>query len=152
MVSKVLSLSRERVADTIRDMNWLPILCAGVAYWVLGFVWYSLLFGGIWGAEQIKHRREISEPVKGEFAGMLLATFVSNLVAAAGIAFLLRRTMIADLPHALKLGAGIAVAFDITTLTIVHVWERKPTKVWMIDASYHLVGCLVVAAILVSWP
>ena len=39
-------------------MNWLAILCAGVAYWVLGFVWYSLLFGGIWGAEQERHRRD----------------------------------------------------------------------------------------------
>jgi hypothetical protein len=132
-------------------MNWLAILCAGAAYWVLGFVWYSLLFGGIWGAEQVRHRGEGSAPAKREFVGMLLATFVSNLVASAGIAFLLRRTGIVDLPHALKLGAGLAVAFDITTLTIVHVWEHKPTKVWMIDASYHLIGCLIAAAILVSW-
>ena len=133
-------------------MNWIAILCAGVAYWVLGFVWYSLLFGGIWGAEQIKHRGAAgSDPKKGEFASMLLATFVSNLVASAAIAFLLRRTGIVDMPHALKLGASVAVGFCITTLTIVHVWERKSTKVWMIDASYHLAGCLVAAAILVSW-
>jgi fluoride ion exporter CrcB/FEX len=111
-----------------------------------------LLFGGIWGAEQIKHRGESgSDPKKSEFASMLLATFVSNLVASAAIAFLLQRTGIVDMPHALKLGAGVAVGFCITTLTIVHVWERKSTKVWMIDASYHLVGCLTAAAILVSW-
>ncbi len=133
-------------------MNWLAILCAGAAYWVLGFVWYSLLFGGIWGAEQIKHRRESdSSAAKGEFAGMMIATFLSNIVATTAIAFLLRRTGIVDLPHALKLGAGVAVGFSITTLTIVHVWERKSTKVWMIDASYHLIGCLIAAAILVSW-
>ena len=133
-------------------MNWLAILCAGAAYWVLGFIWYSLLFGGIWGAEQERHRREgCTPPAKREFIGMLLATFVSNLVASAAIAFLLRRTGIMDMPHALKLGAGVAVGFCITTLTIVHVWERKSTKVWMIDASYHLAGCLVAAAILVSW-
>jgi len=132
-------------------MIWLAILCAAAAYWVLGFVWYSLLFGGVWAAEQIRHRGERSGGAKGEFAGMMIATFVSNLVASAGIACLLRRMGIGDLFTALKLGAGLAVAFAITTLTIVHVWERKSTKVWMIDASYHLIGCLIAAAILVSW-
>ncbi len=133
-------------------MNWLAILCAGVAYWVLGFVWYSLLFGGIWGAEQQRHRgSEVCTPSKGEFAGKLVASFVSNLVASAAIAYLLHRTGTADLQHALKLGAGLAVGFSITTLTVVHVWEGKSTKVWMIDASYHLIGCMLAAAILVSW-
>jgi biotin transporter BioY len=134
-------------------MNWLAILCAGVAYLVLGFVWYSLLFGKIWAAEQVRHcGGEGAGPAKREFVGMLLANFISNLVASAAIAYLLHRTGTGDLPHALKLGAGLAVGFSITTLTVVHVWERKSTKVWMIDASYHLIGCLIAAAILVSWP
>jgi len=132
-------------------MKWLPILCAGAAYWFLGFVWYSLLFGGIWGAEQMRHRQNVAEPGKGELIGKLVATFVSNLVASAAIAYLLYRTRTADLQHALKLGAGLAIGFSITTLTVVHVWEGKSTKVWLIDASYHLIGCLVAAAILVSW-
>jgi hypothetical protein len=132
-------------------MNWVAILCAGAAYWVLGFVWYSLLFGGIWGAEQVRHRGEGSASAKREFVGMLLASFISNLVASAAIAYLLHRTGTVDLQHALKLGAGLAVGFSITTLTVVHVWEGKSTKVWMIDASYHLIGCLIAAAILVSW-
>ena len=133
-------------------MNWLAILCAGGAYWFLGFVWYSLLFGGIWGAEQTRHQREVCTPGKGEFVGKLVATFISNLVASAAIAYLLHRTGTVDLTHALKLGGGLAVGFSITTLTVVHVWEGKSTKVWMIDASFHLIGCLIAAAILVSWP
>jgi biotin transporter BioY len=134
-------------------MIWLPILCAGAAYFVLGFVWYSLLFGKIWAAEQLRHCGGAGTgPAKREFVGMLLANFVSNLVASAAIACLLRRMGIGDLPTALKLGAGLAAGFSITTLTIVHVWEKKSTKVWMIDASYHLIGCMIAAAILVSWP
>jgi Protein of unknown function (DUF1761) len=137
-------------------MNWLAILCAGVAYFFLGFVWYSLLFGKIWRAEQERHRGTEGStcvgPAKREFTGMLIANFVSNLVASAAIACLLPRMGIVDLPTALKLGAGLAAGFSITTLTIVHVWEGKSTKVWMIDASYHLLGCMAAAAILVSWP
>jgi Protein of unknown function (DUF1761) len=133
-------------------MNWLAILCAGAAYLVLGFVWYSLLFGKIWAAEQVRHcGGEGAGPAKREFVGMLIANFISNLVASAAIAYLLHRTGTVDLQHALKLGAGLAVGFSITTLTVVHVWEGKSTKVWMIDASYHLIGCMIAAAILVSW-
>jgi hypothetical protein len=137
-------------------MNWLAILCAGVAYFFLGFVWYSLLFGKIWAAEQERHRgvegSACPAPATREFVGMLIAQFVCNLVASAAIACLLRRMGIGDLPTALKLGAGLAAGFSITTLTIVHVWEQKSTKVWLIDASYHLLGCMSAAAILVSWP
>ncbi len=133
-------------------MNWLAILCAAAAYFFLGFVWYSLLFGKIWAAEQARHcGREGTAPAKREFAGMLIAQFVCNLVASAAIACLLRRMAIVDLPTALKLGAGLAAGFSITTLTIVHVWEQKSTKVWVIDAIYHLFGCMIAAAILVSW-
>jgi len=133
-------------------MNWLAILCAGAAYFFLGFVWYSLLFGKIWAAEQMRHcGGEGTGPGKREFASMLIANIISNLVASAAIACLIRRMGIVDLTTALKLGAGLAVGFSLTTLTIVHTWEKKSTKVWMIDASYHLLGCLIAAAILVSW-
>lgn len=133
-------------------MNWLAILGAAAAYFFLGFVWYSLLFGKIWAAEQMRHcGGEGTMPAKREFVGMLIAQFVCNLVASAAIACLLRRMAIVDLPTALKLGAGLAAGFSITTLTIVHVWEKKSTKVWLIDATYHLFGCMLAAMILVSW-
>ena len=133
-------------------MNWLAILCAAAAYFFVGFVWYSLLFGKIWAAEQLRHcGGDGAGPAKREFAGMLIANFVSNLVASAAIACLLQHMGIVDLRTAIELGAGLAAAFSVTTLTIVHVWEKKSTKVWMIDASYHLIGCMTAAAILVSW-
>ena len=134
-------------------MNWLAIFCAALAYFVLGAVWYSLLFGKIWGAEQERHCGGAggAGPAAREFAGMLIANLVCNLVASAAIAFFIWSMGIEDLGGAIKLGAGLAAGFSITTLTIVHVWEQKSTKVWLIDASYHLLGCILAAAILVSW-
>jgi hypothetical protein len=134
-------------------MNWLAIFGAALAYFVLGAVWYSLLFGKIWAAEQVRHcgGEGGTGPARREFAGMLVANLVCNLVASAAIAGLLRGMGITDLATAIKLGASLAAGFSITTLTIVHVWEKKSTKVWMIDASYHLIGCMMAAAILVSW-
>jgi Protein of unknown function (DUF1761) len=132
-------------------MNWLAILCAGVAFWVLGFVWYTLLFGKMWAAELAKYRGEQAAPSGGGMAGKMIATFLANVVTAVGVAYLLNRAGVTDLTHALKLAAYVAIGFPIMTLTVSKVWEGKPMTVWMIDASYYFIGCVMMAAILVCW-
>jgi len=32
------------------DMNWLAVFCAGLAYWLVGAIWYSVLFSKAWRA------------------------------------------------------------------------------------------------------
>ena len=56
-------------------MNWLAILCAGAAYWVLGYVWYSLLFGKVW--MPIKHGsgENVPPPAGREMGAKLFGTF-----------------------------------------------------------------------------
>jgi hypothetical protein len=131
-------------------LNWLAILCAGVAYWALGFVWYSLLFGKIWAAEQTRHRGA-PPSAGGPMGPKLISTFVSNLIAAAAMAYLFKRTGIADLNHALRLAAAVGIGFSGTVVTIISVWESKPTKIWFIDASFYFVGAILMAMILVNW-
>jgi hypothetical protein len=132
-------------------MNWLAILCAGVAFWVLGFVWYSLLFGKMWAAELQKYRGERAASPGGGMAGKLVITFIADLVMATGVAYLLRRAPVTDMTHALKMAAYVAIGFPIMALTIAKVWEDKPTMVWLIDASYYFLGIVMAAAILVCW-
>ena len=132
-------------------MNLLAIFCAGAACWVLAFVWYSLLFGKMWAAEQMRLRGNLPSP-GGGMAPQLISTFVSNLIAAAAMSYLFRRTAIADLGHALRLGAAVGIGFSGTALTITAVWEGKSTKVWLIDTGYYFVGALLMAVIFVSWP
>jgi hypothetical protein len=133
-------------------MNRLAILCAGAAYWALGFVWYSLLFGKIWSAAQTRYRGERPPPSGGEMAGKMIGTLISNLVAASAMAYLFRRAGITDMDHALRLGAAAGVGFSATALTMASIWESKPTIVWMVDVGYHVAGGLLLAIILVSWP
>ena len=132
-------------------LNWLAILCAGVAYWVLGFVWYSLLFGKMWAAALKEYRGERAAS-GGGMAGKMIVTFLANIVTATVLAYLLRHVAVTDMTHALKIGAYAAAGFSIMALTIAKVWEERPSKIWMIDASYHLIGCVIAAAILFLWP
>jgi hypothetical protein len=133
-------------------MNWLAIFCAGLAYWVLGYVWYSFLFGKMSAAELVRHRGERAAPTSGEMAGKMIGTFVCNLIAAGAMMYLFRRTGIADMNHALRLGATAGIGFSATALTMAYIWESKPTKLWFIDAGYNVAGCILMAIIFVSWP
>jgi hypothetical protein len=133
-------------------MNWLAILCAGAAYWVLGYVWYSLLFGKLWCAELVRHRGERPAPSGREMASKLASTFVSNLISAAAMAYVLKRTGIADMNHAIKLAAATGIGFAGTAVTMISIWESKSTTMWFIDVGYYFLGAILLATIFVCWP
>jgi hypothetical protein len=129
-------------------MNWIPIICAAAAYWIVGGIWYMALFGKMWAAGIEQHG------VKLERSGMpakMIGNFLCNLVAAVIMSRLIARTGITDLAHGLKLGAGVGLGFSATALTIQYLWESKPFKVWLIDASHNVVGCVVIGGILAVW-
>lgn len=129
-------------------MNWIPIFCAAVAYWVIGAIWYMALFGKIWAAGIQQHGVKLE---RGGMPAKMIGNFICNLVAAIIMARLVARTGVPDAVHGLKLGAGVGLGFSATALTIQYLWESKPFKVWLIDASHHFVGCMVVGVILAVW-
>ena len=82
----------------------------------------------------------------------LISTFVSTVIAATAMAYLIRRTGSVDLNHALKLAVATGLGFAGTAVTITCVWESKSTKLWFIDAGFYFVGAILLAVILISWP
>ena len=129
-------------------MNWIAVICAAAVYWIIGAIWYMALFGKVWAAGIQQHG------VKLQPSGMgpkMIGNFLCNLVAAAIMARLIARTGITELGYGLKLGAGVGLGFSATALTIQYLWESKPFKVWLVDASYHFVGCIALGGILAVW-
>ena len=68
------------------SFNWPAVLVAAVAYFALGAVWYSGLFGKRWVAY---HKINVEDPeMKKGVAGIMSASFVLMLVAVLCLAFL----------------------------------------------------------------
>lgn len=131
-------------------MNWLAILCAGAAYWVLGSLWYSFLFSKPWRAAIEQHGVKMTN--SGGMAMKLVLTFVCNLIAALVLGRLFHQLMVTDVVRGIKIGAAVGVGFAATALTINYVWQSPPKKLWAIDTGYHVVGCIIMGAILSAWP
>ena len=132
------------------EINWLAILVAAIAYFMLGAVWYSkALFGAKWAAVV---GLDMTDPNKSKgMAKMMTGTFVLILIACMGIAMLVARMDLSVLPSALKLGLITGICFATTAVSISFIYESRPTALYFIDCGYHLAGHLIAAIILVLW-
>jgi hypothetical protein len=130
-------------------MNWLAVLCAGAAYWVLGALWYSKLFSKPWVQAIEQHG------IKLQPSGMamkLIVTFIANLIAAIVLGRLFHQLHVVEVLRGIKIGAAVGIGFSATALTMNYVWQSPPPKLWAIDTSFHIVGCILMGAILSAWP
>jgi hypothetical protein len=138
-------------------INYLAVLVATIATFIVGFVWYTPLFGKAWGKEMGFDMSR--KPTSGELTkGMLL-----NLVGNFFMAYVFAHNNAAwsfvpgmgEMPLAGKIAnAGIFtwLGFYLPQDFNKVAWGGKSWKLFFIDTGYHLVMLLVAATILMMWP
>lgn len=82
----------------------------------------------------------------------LLVTFVANLVAAAVLGRLFHQLQVIDVLRGVKIGAAVGVGFCATVLTMTYIWQSPPPRLWAIDTGFHIVGFILMGAILSALP
>src|SRR5437588_6247072 len=108
------------------DMNWLAIVYAGLAYWVLGAVWYSALFSKAWRSAVEQHGVKLRRPNQSGMATKLIVTLVANLIAALVLARVIHQLRGVNLLRGLKIGADVGIGFCAIALTMTYVWQSPP--------------------------
>lgn len=137
--------------DFFSHVNWLAVLVATVAYFMLGALWYSkALFGSVW-ARLVKLDMNNPDLKKG-MGGMMVSTFLLMLVVSFGLEILIVKINFAqDFMLGIKLGLWTGLAFATTAVSINYVYERRPSTLYLINNGYHVIGHIVVATILILW-
>lgn len=131
-------------------INWLAVLVATLAYFILGAIWYSkALFGMKW-AKLVGLNMNSEEKGKG-LGGMLLASFLLTLITCIALAILVNRMDLFVLQSGISLGALTGICFATTAIAISFIYESRPLGIYFIDCGYHVVGHIVAAVILVLW-
>ena len=138
------------------QVNFMAVLTAVVVNFILGFVWYTPLFGKAWAKEmgmEPDAKPESGVMMKG-MAFMVIGNFLFAWVFAHNIAAW------EFVPGAGEMGfAGTVLSSAIFTWLGFYVpgrlgatvWEKRSWKLTFINAGYDLTALLVVAAILVYW-
>jgi hypothetical protein len=132
----------------LEGINWLAVLVAAVAGYLLGAIWYTpAVFGNRWMAALEKKPEELGSPV--------LALTVSALTTALTgvcLAFLLRglgiQTLGAGVVCGIVIGGGIVFA---SMLSDYLFQSRSMTLLW-IQGGYRLLYVVLICAIIAGWP
>ena len=136
--------------EIFSQVNWIAILVATIAYFIVGAIWYSKALFGVQWAKLVG--MDMNDPNKGKGMGkMLITTFLLILISCIGIALLVNRIDLVYLPSAIKLGCLTGIGFATTAVAISFIYESRPTGIYFTDCGYHLLGHIIAAIILVLW-
>ena len=134
----------------LSDMNWLAVLVAAVAYFMLGAIWYSkALFGNTW-LKATGINMSNTDAKKG-MGGVMAFTFLLVAITCVGLGILVHRLMLESALSGAKLGLVTGICFASTSICISYLYQSKPRVLWLIDGGYHLIGNIVAAVILSLW-
>jgi hypothetical protein len=132
--------------------NWLAIAVAAVAYFLLGSIWYSALFGKAWMAGHGINppTPEQRKAMGSKMAMMFLGTFLIGAITAFVIGLLAFALQSNNVMSGIKIGLAFSV-FAAGPICMSYIYLQKPLKVWVIDSAYHAVSFIVMSIIISIW-
>lgn len=132
--------------DAANELNWLAILVATVAYFVLGAIWFTPLFGKTYDKAigVYRSRNQKWPPI------YYIGPFVSSLVVSIATAVLINAMNISTLSDALTLGliVGLGYTASISFNNAINPKTPLPLLYGAVTGSYHVVGILIVSAVI----
>jgi hypothetical protein len=128
--------------------NYAAVVVSAVVYWLLGAVWYGILFSKPWMA---------LEQMTAEKAGSMnpvlpyIITFALNIL----IAFVLAQICTWRNANTAARGAAVGILLWIGFIGPVnyttYMYEMRPMKLFAINEFYSLVGLFLMGLILGAW-
>lgn len=127
-------------------INWLAVITAALRSFLLGGLWYGVLFGNVWlkAAGLTKEKA-----MAGNKPLMFGGTFVLSLIAAATFAMFLGPNVNATTGALYGLCAGLC--WVAASYGISYLFEMRPLSLWLINGGYHTLQFTLIGLILGAW-
>jgi fluoride ion exporter CrcB/FEX len=128
--------------------NYVAVLVAAIAYWLLGAVWFAVLFSKPWMA--------LENITPEQTSGMnpiapYIISFLLNLVIAFVLAQLCAWRNANTAARGAALGILIWIGFVGPITYSTYMYEIRPKQLFAINEFYPLVGLCLMGAILGAW-
>ena len=134
------------------SLNYLAVLVAAVAAFVLGFLWHGPVFGKQWiklmGISQAEVDAAKAKGM-GPMCPQLCGAFLQQAVVAAVMAHLVNALGISDLIGAIALAFLLWLGFIATTLLNGVLWEKRTVNLYLFNITHHLVSLVLIAVVIV---
>ena len=122
-------------------LNPIAVLVAAASTFVLGGLWYSLLFAKPWQRAAGVTDEQLTSGAPRIFLGSALV----SLVMAASLAAFIGG---AGLAFGLFAGFAAGLTFVAAAFGINYLFERRSLKLWAINAGYNVVAFTVMGVII----
>ena len=127
-------------------MNWLAVVVATLAFFAVGAIWYTALFGKIW-------QREVGlsdEQLTGGRNMMLImgTCFALEFIVCLTVGHMFDFLAPSDRAK-MMIAVGLALGVMAPAIGINYLYQRKSLKLFLIDAGHFIVGMAAVGAVFV---
>ncbi len=133
------------------DINYLAVLVAAIASMVVGFLWYGPLFGKQWVQLMNFDKKKIDATKKKGMGKTFAIAFISTLIMSYILAHFVDYTQAKTVAEGAVAGFWIWLGFIATVQLGIVLWEGKPLKLYLINATHYLVTLVIMSAILAVW-
>lgn len=133
------------------EINYLAVLVSAAAGFVIGALWYSVLFGKVWMKLSGMDKKKIEKGKKKGMAKSYVAGFATLLVMAFVLAHFVDMAEATTVLGGAQAGFWAWLGFVATIMLNKVIWEGKPVKLYVLDAAHYLVVLLAMGSILAVW-
>jgi hypothetical protein len=134
------------VTPSFLPINYLAVLVSGVVIFVLGGLWFSLLFAKPW-----LRMIGVTDPQASPGAALFVQFFVCALLTSWGMAMILSHAGPMEVGRAIGFGILCWLGFAGATSYATAKAGKKPVALWAIETGYNLVSFVIAAVILSAW-
>jgi hypothetical protein len=128
--------------------NYLAVIVSAIAYWLLGAIWYAVLFRVPWMTlehvtdEQARAANPILPYIISFLLNVLIAFVLAQLCIWRGVTTAARGA---------ALGIFLWIGFVGPITYTTYMYELRPWQLFAINNFYPLVGLCLMGAILGAW-
>ena len=131
----------------LADLNWLAVIVSAAAFYAFGALWYSVLLGKAWAAEQ---GIDLENPPEVNMVKTMGGTFVLELIAAIVVGMLLI-DMAGGYMDGIHVGLLLGLGIASVMMGVNYLHEQRSLKLWLINAAHLTIGFAIVGAIQGAW-
>ena len=128
--------------------NYAAVFVAALAYWLLGALWYGVVFGARWmvleniSMEQAKSMNPVLPYV---------ISFILNILIAYSLAQICIWRNADTIGRGASVGVLLWIGFVGPITYTTYMYEMRPKELFAINQFYPLAGMVLMGAIIGAW-
>ena len=128
--------------------NYAAVFIAAVAYWLLGAVWYGVLFGARW---MVLEKVSVEQAKSMNPVVPYVVSFVLNILIAYSLAQICIWRNANTIGRGASVGVLLWIGFVGPITFTTYMYEMRPTELFAINQFYPLAGMVLMGAIIGTW-